>query len=127
MGDNGQVATAEKPRIQWLKGKMRTEVQASECGYLRPNMGIEINLMRREVEVSSELALPGGARPPVTAIETVRVINGPLRNQLFCFSPEIRRRLLDDLPSDLAAQAAEKTVVTTLEFCRLCPFYARQQ
>jgi len=42
---------------------MRTEVQASECAYLKPDMRIDVTVLQREVEVKAGglLITEGGA------------------------------------------------------------------
>jgi hypothetical protein len=116
VADNGNPV---QQAIGWLKGRMRPEIQASECVHLVLQHTVRVN----QVQMEARVAGPTGEK----AKQTVLAFDGLPRLEVACRSPEMigRLRTMAKLPPALDQQYT--TVRVSLTICRLCPFFERPQ
>ena len=115
----------KREEIVYLKGHLRDANQASRCQHLitRPMLPVVyVEVPVEESRIQTLEAAAGGTQ----AMKKVPVVNGKPKLVFHCVSPEFYYKAIESVPPDLVQQLQPCVMETTLDFCRLCPFWTVQ-
>jgi hypothetical protein len=100
--------------IQWNKGRLRAESDASKCVHLNHSIDIHLTPMK----VASPIQTPGNDGMVIAKL------NGPPTVSLICDSPEVVEMYTRGIGPDLAMQVRQcGRIRVDLQYCRGCTFW----
>lgn len=109
----------ETLKVKYLRGHLRDVNAASTCSHLAPTLKIDVQLVPIS-EGASILTVPGQAGKSLKFAR--QVVERPQLG-FYCLSPQLLAALTENMVEDVKEQIPTNGLVTTLEYCRICPFW----
>jgi hypothetical protein len=93
---------------------------ASRCAHLHPGLKIDVTLVQIEEEAPT-IAVPG--QDGKKRMKVARQVMNRPQLAFFCASPAVYTAQTKDVADDVKIQVPTNGFVTTLDFCRCCPWH----